>query len=780
MLKFGQAQPAFRSEDHRFLVGDGRFLMNREAANALHMIVVRSSHAHAEITAIDTAAAEALPGVAAVLTHGDLAAAGIGTLPCQVIMESIPGRTSFVPTFDILAHGRVRYVGQPVAAVIAETRHAAMDAAEQVAVDYRPLAAAAELRSAARDDAPRVWDENGDNIAMHWRLGDPATVEQAFAEAAHSVELALINNRISANTIEPRGALASYDAAVDKLTLRATCQNPNGLQQIMAEDVLGIPRAKLRVVAEDIGGGFGMKIFAYPEQALVLIAARQLGRSVLWLAERGEALQSDFHARDHFSEAALAFDDEGRFLALKSDTLANMGAMLSLYAMYIPTGCYVDGLPGFYRLPLVQADVRGVFTNTVPTDAYRGAGRAEGTYLCERLIDEAAWALGMDRIEIRLRNALRDHELPFANAVGQSYDSGAFARCLELAAEKSQWAGFEERRRAAAAGHACGIGVAGYVMPVGYAAGEIAQVSMDGVGNVTVALGNVSSGQSHETVVKHLIGGWLGIEPAHISVVQGDTDRVSPLGNGGGGSKFLQTAGPALQGAAERVIDKGKILAAHLLEASIGDVEFVEHRFRIVGTDRHAGWREIAQAAHAPAALPPEIEPGIDESHYFKAPANAFATGAHVAEVEVDTDTGEVEIVGYTVVNDFGVLLHRGVVEAQVHGGIAQGLGQALRELVAYDPVDGQLLSGSFLDYAMPRASDMPDMALYFEETPSTSNPLGVKGCGEAGTASAPPAIMNAIMDALRSLGVRHIDMPATPERIWRAIQDAAPAAPGN
>ena len=778
-MKFGRSQPGHRTEDKRFLVGKGRFLMNRHLGEHLRLAVVRSPHAHADIEHIDTVAAAATEGVAAVITGADLQAENIGLLPCTVVMPSEGERDSYVPPFEVLARDRVRYVGQAVAAVVAESKAIALEAAERIDVSYAPLDATVDLREAVAGNSAAIWDQATDNVAMHWRSGDADAVAAAFEAAAQVVTLELVNNRISANTMEPRGAVGTYDPVSEAFTLHTTCQDPKGLRQVFAEHVLGIAQSKLRVVVEDVGGGFGMKAFAYPEQALVLIAARRVGCPVAWCAERGESFVSDFHARDHVTEISLALDEDARFLALKVETLANVGAYLSLFGMFIPTGCYVDGLPGAYALPALLADVRGVFTNTSPVDAYRGAGRAEGTYALERVIDEAADVLGLDRIELRLRNAISEGSLPYRNAIGRSYDSCGYAQCIELAAERAGWSGFSGRREAAAGRKVLrGIGVGGYLMPVGYAPGEIARIGIGGGGGVTVTLGNVSCGQGHETSTIRLVGTALGVDAALIRVVQGDTDRVSQLATGNTGSHFLQSAGPALQGAAERVIEKGKRIAAHILEASRADVEFSAGDFVVAGTDRRLGLGEVAAAAYDPGSLPGDIDPGWDESYFYKSQSDTYPCGCHVAEVEIDPDTGKVELIAYTAVNDFGRVINRDIVEGQVHGGVAQGLGQALLEHCIYDP-DGQLLSGSFLDYAMPRADNMPSLDIAFVETPAETNPMGVKGCGEAGATCAPAAIINAILDALRPLGVTHIDMPATSAQIWDAIQRAKVADHG-
>ena len=777
-MKFSSSQPGHRREDLRFLVGKGRFAANRSIVGHLHLVVVRSIHAHADINAVHVGAAEAMPGVVGVMTSADLDREGVGCIPCDYVAPSIGERTSHVPPFNILARDRIRYVGQAVAAVVAESPEAALTGAESVEIEYAPLAAVVGVEAAVEAGSPLLWDEASDNVAMHWRTGDAEATAKAFATAEHVVSLELVNNRVSANPMEPRCAIGSHDEASGAFTLHTPCQGPFELRRVLADNVLRIPRSLLRVVPGDVGGGFGMKGFPYPEQALVLLAARRFGRPVVWRAERTEALLSDYHARDHLTKISLALDGDGRFLALEVETLANVGAVLSSYGMYIPTSCYADGLPGSYVLPAMSVDVRGVFTNTSPVDAYRGAGRAEGTYAVERVIDMAAETLGIDPAELRLRNILDEAALPYRNAIGQTYDSGGFGQCLRLAAEKAEWASFPKRRESSAVrARLRGIGIASYVMPAGYASGENAEIRVDVDGSVTVCIGNVSCGQGHETAMTKLVSEALGVNPQIVRVIQGDTERVSSLSTSNAGSHFLQTAGPAAQAAVQDVIEKGRRIAAHLLEVSDEDLEFSDADFVVGGTDRRVTFGEVAAAAHDPNNLPDEIEPGLGASRYVKSSSDTFPCGCHVAEVEIDPETGEIVILTYVVVNDFGRIRNRQIVSGQVHGGVAQGLGQALMEHCVYD-ADGQLLSGSFLDYAIPRANDVPTLQLDFVETPAKSNPLGVKGCGEAGATSAPPAIANAILDALRPLGVRQLQMPMTSEKIWRAIREAQNGVP--
>ena len=771
-MKFGESQSGHRIEDARFLKGAGRFLANRDAAGTLSMAVLRSPHGHADITSLDTSRAETMPGIVGIITASDLERAGIGRIKAGTVESCVEGRVAHVPPFDLLAADRVRYAGQAVAAVIAETRAAALDAVEAIDIAYVERPAVVDLAAAVSGTTDAIWPEAPDNVAVHWRTGDPQAVAAAFAAADRVVELELVNNRVSANPIETRSAVGTFDPASGIYTLHTNGQGPQILREVFADQVLRTPRSRVRVVTDDVGGGFGMKAFPYVEQGLVLIAARRFGRPVAWHAERSEALLGDYHARDHRTRISLALDADGRFLALKADTLANLGAMLSIYGLYIPTSFYADGLVGAYRLPALQVDVRTVFTNTSPVDAYRGAGRAEGSYALERIVDAAARAIGVDPLELRLRNMIGADELPYRNALGSTYDTGGFTACVEAAAERANISGLAARRASAGTrGRLRGAGIGCSLTPVGYNAGDVAQISIDSGGDVLIGLGNVSCGQGHETVAVRLVSEALGVEPHRLRVVQGDSDRISEFANSNGGSNFLQSAAPALQGAAERIVAKGRHIAAHLLEAAIDDIEFRDGGFTVAGTDRNVGVAEVAAAAHNPAALPEDIQPGWTEGHFHRA-TDTYPFGCHIAEVEVCAETGEVEIVGYTAVSDFGEILDPDLVVGQVHGGITQGLGQALTEHFVYDG-DGQPLSGSFMDYAMPRASSSPMPDVSFIATPAASNRLGVKGCGEVPTSSASPAVINAILDALASLGVTAIDMPATPARVWQAIEAA-------
>ena len=758
----------------RFLTEGGRYVANMRLAGELAMHVVRSPHGHARLVEIDATAALAMPGVAGVLSGADLVGDGIGPLPCQAPMPSVGGRQSFEPPRPVLAVDRVRHVGEPVVAVVAESVELARDAADRIEIDYAALPAVTDTAAAVAPGAAKVWPDRPDNICMHWQIGDDAATAAAFDAAVAVVRLRLVNNRLVVNAMEPRSAIGQYDRAAGRFTLHTTCQNPHNLRHVMAVDVLGVPTGAVRVVTGDVGGGFGMKAFAYPEQALVLWAARRFGRPVAWRGERSEGFVSDSQARDHVTEIALALDADHRILALRVETIANLGAYLSLYGPFIPTGCYADGLPGVYAIPAIHVDVKGVFSHTVPVDAYRGAGRAESTYALERVIDAAARTLGIDGVDLRRRNLVSSDALPHKTPIGHVYDSGDFAANMARAMARADWSGFAARRTAAAArGRRAGIAAANYLEPAGYSPGEAARIRFDPAGGVTVLAGNISCGVGHAQSLSRIVSERLGVSSDQVRIVQGDTDLVPELSGGSGGSHFLQTAGPALVGAADRIIDKGCRIAAHLLEAAADDVEFADGAFQVAGTDRQVGLDRVVAAAFDPAGLPAEIQPGLDESHFYRAAAETYPSGCHVAEVEVDPETGRVAVVRYTVVDDFGRVLNPALVEAQVHGGIAQGLGQALIEYCVYDSATGQLLTGSLLDYALPRADDLPAIDVALNETPCRTNPLGVKGCGEAGATGAPAALINAILDALAPLGVNDLDMPATPERVWQAIRAA-------
>ncbi|MCX7931636.1 MAG: xanthine dehydrogenase family protein molybdopterin-binding subunit [Rhodovarius sp.] len=769
MAKFGLSQSVRRVEDPRLLVGAGRYTDDIALPGQAYGVVLRSPHAHARIRSIDTTAARAMPGVLLVLTGADLAAAGVGELPCTIPLKNRDGTPRADTPRLPLATDRVRHVGDPVAFIVAETLEQARDAAEAVVVDYEPLPAATDLATAWQPGAPQIWPHAPNNICFDWETGDAAATDAAFAEAAHITRLTVVNNRVVVASMEGRACAAQYDAGSGKLTLYCGTQGSWLVRDLLAEHVLKVPPETIRVVTPDVGGGFGMKLYLYAEYALCALAARQLGRPVKWTAERSEAFLSDTHGRDNITLGELALDKEGRFLALRTRNYANMGAYLSTFAPYIPTLAGTKVLASVYRFRAIHARVIGVFTNTVPVDASRGAGRPESNYLVERLIDTAAREMGIDRIELRRRNMVPPSAMPYTTPVGQRYDSGDFLTVLEAALARADWAGFPARREEAARrGKRRGIGLAYYLEATGGAATERAEVRFTADGFAEVWVGTQSTGQGHETAYAMLTSHELGIPIEKIRVRQGDTDEV-PTGGGTGGARSLYSEGAAILATTAAVIEKGKQAASEVLEAAVADIEFEAGRFRVAGTDRGIDILELAARQRARAAAG-EAATLLDAAEVAKIPAHTFPNGCHIAEVEVDPETGVIEIVRYVVVDDVGHVLNPLIVRGQVHGGVAQGIGQAVLERAAYDPASGQLLTASFMDYALPRAEDLPAIEVDLIEVPCETNPLGVKGAGEAGAVGSPPAVINALVDALEG---RHIDMPATPEAVWKAVRAA-------
>ncbi|MFQ5775297.1 MAG: xanthine dehydrogenase family protein molybdopterin-binding subunit [Kiloniellaceae bacterium] len=774
MGQFGVGQAMRRIEDPRLLTGRGRYTDDIRLEGEAVGFVLRSPHAHAQIAAIDTAAAAAAPGVLGVYTAADLARDGIGDITCLTPMTGKGGSAMALPTHPVLARGRVRHVGDPVAFVVAETLEQAKDAAELIEVDYRDLPAVVDTGAALDPGAPRIWDEAPHNLCLHWDLGEEAATAAAFAGAAHVTRLELVNNRLVVNPMEPRNALGVYDEASGRFTLTTGSQGAHKLKPQLARDIFHVPAEQVRVVTPDVGGAFGMKNFLFAEQVLVLWAARALGRPVRWNGERGESFVSDSQGRDHVAAAELALDAEGRILGLRASIVANMGAYLSNFGPFIPTGCCLKMLSGLYRIPAVYAEVKCVFTNTVPVDAYRGAGRPEAAYIVERLIDAAARELGLDPIELRRRNFVRAAQMPYATATGLIYDSGDFPAMMERALERIDHAGLPARRaKAVAEGKLRGIGLACYIEECGGSGQEDARVRLDPDGEVTVYVGTQNNGQGHATAYTQIVADRLGLAPERIRIRQGDTDELA-FGGGTGGSRSLLMGGGAIAAAADKAIERARRVAGHLLEAAEADLEFRDGAFAVVGTDRRVGLAEIAKATHAGAGLPEELRRPINEAARHQDALNTYPNGCHACEVEVDRATGLARIVRFVIVDDFGTLVNPLLAAGQVHGGTVQGIGQALLERTVYDPESGQLLTGSFMDYCMPRADDVPMIELTMvEDFPCATNPMGAKGAGEAGSIGASPAVINAIVDALGPLGVRHIDMPATPERVWRAIREA-------
>ncbi|HTW29130.1 MAG TPA: xanthine dehydrogenase family protein molybdopterin-binding subunit [Acetobacteraceae bacterium] len=776
-----------RKEDLRFLTGRGSYVADAKRPGMAYGVFLRSPHAHAALRGIDASAALALPGVLAVLTGAELGADKVGGIPCGWGITDRHGAPMKEPAHPALAQGKVRHVGDPVAFVVAETLEMARQAAELVLVEYETLAAVVGLLEAIRPGAPLLFDEVPGNLCADWALGDAAAVEAAFAGAAHVARLSLVNNRLVGNPMEPRAAIAEYEPATDRTTLWSTSQFPHVVRLLLGQFVLGIPQHKLRVVAPDVGGGFGVKQFHYAEEAVVTWAARRLRRPVKWVCERSEGFVSDAHGRDHVTEAALALDEQGHFLALRVSTLANMGGYLSTFGPNIPTNLYGPLLAGVYRTPAIFCEVKCIFTNTVPVDAYRGAGRPEATFVLERLVDVAAAEMGIDRVTIRRRNMIPKEAYPYQTPVMMEYDSGDPAGCLDRALALADWDGFAARRaEAAKRGAWRGIGLATYVEACGLAPSRIAgrlgargglyesaTVRVHPTGDVTVLIGTHNHGQGHETTFAQIVSDKLGIPAERIEIVFGDTDRVQ-FGMGTYGSRSLAVGGAALSKATDKVILKGRKIAAHLLEAADTDVVFEGGRFSVAGTDRSKSFEEICGAAYVPHDYPLEIlEPGLEEQAFYDPVNFTFPGGAHIAEVEVDGATGAVRLLNYVAVDDIGTVINPMIVSGQLHGGIAQGAGQALCETALYDEASGQLLSGSFMDYAMPRADMLPNITVETHSTRCTHNDLGVKGCGEVGTIGSPATVTNAIVDALSPLGVTHVDMPATPNRLWRLIANA-------
>lgn len=771
MGQFGMGQPVRRVEDQRFITGQGRYTDDISLPNQAHALVLRSPYAHATIKGIDATDALALPGALAVLTAADVRAAGLKPLMTPIKLTNRDGSPMVVVPRLLLAEDTTRYVGDAVALVIAEDLATARDMLETVMVEYEDHPAIVETARAVEPGVPQVYPDAPGNICFDWGSGQPEAVEAAFAKAAKVARLRLVNNRLISHAMEPRNAIGDIDAE-GRLTLYTSSQGVHDLHEVFTDEVFGIPRDKLRVVTPDVGGGFGTKIFPYPEQALVLLAAQKLGRPVKWTGERSDSAQADAHGRDNVTDAALALDADGKFLALSVDTIANLGGTLSPYGPFIPTLAGTMMLTGVYAIPCAAVRVRGVFTHTAPVDAYRGAGRPEAAYVIERLVEEAARVTGLSSAEIRRRNFIPAAAMPFKTALGQTYDSGDFNQTLTEALRLADLEGFEARRAAAAAmGKLRGLGMSSYIEACAGGSPENARLVMDEAGKLTIFIGTQSNGQGHATAYGQLAADALGLDIADITMVQGDTDRVR-TGGGTGGSRSVPVGGVAVAKAADALIEKGKRLAAHLLEAAAADVEFADGRFTIVGTDRAVGLKEVAAKAKA-GQVPDGETPELDGDGRFKPPAATFPNGTHIVELEVDPDTGGVTLERYIVVDDFGAVVNPLMLAGQVHGGIAQGAGQALIEEAAYDPQSGQLLTGSFMDYGMPRADLLPQIEFHLKNVPCTTNPLGIKGAGEAGAIGAPPAVINALIDALRPYGITHLDMPATPHKIWQAIQAA-------
>jgi carbon-monoxide dehydrogenase large subunit len=773
-----------RKEDLRFLSGNGNYTDDINRPGQLYAVMRRADRPHAKINALDTAAASKAPGVVAIFTGADMAKEEIGGLPCGWQIHNKDGSPMAEPPHPVMAIGTVRHVGDPVAVVIAETKQQARDAAELIEIEYQDLPSVSSTVDAIAAGAPEVHDGVAGNICYDWHIGDKAVVDAAFAGAAHAVKLDLVNNRLVPNAMEPRAAIGEWDTSSGDYTLYTTSQNPHVIRLLMGAFVLHIPENKLRVVAPDVGGGFGSKIYHYAEEAIVTWASAKVRRPIKWTADRTESFMSDAHGRDHVSTAEMAVDKDGKFLGLRIHTLANMGAYLSTFAPAVPTYLYATLLAGVYTTPVIYCEVKAVFTNTVPVDAYRGAGRPEAAFLLERLVDCIAHDTGIDRVELRRRNFIPANAFPYQTPVALQYDSGDYQTTLKVALKNADWDGFEARRAEAKKRgklrgigistylEACGIAPSAVVGSLGARAGlyEVANIRVHPTGSVTVFTGTHSHGQGHETTLAQLVCDQLGVPLSQVDVVHGDTAKI-PFGMGTYGSRSLAVGGSAMVKAMDKIIAKGKKIAAHLMEASVEDIEFADNTFKVAGTDKTKSLTDISLAAYVPHNYPiDEIEPGLDETAFYDPKNFTFPGGCHIAEVEIDPETGITEVITFTAVDDVGRVVNPMIVEGQIQGGVAQGIGQALLEAAIYDK-SGQLLSGSMMDYTMPRADNLPNFNVSTENTMCTHNPLGSKGCGEVGAIGSPPAIMNAVVDALKDYGVRHIDMPATGPKLWSIIQ---------
>ncbi|MBX3578545.1 MAG: xanthine dehydrogenase family protein molybdopterin-binding subunit [Rhizobiaceae bacterium] len=770
-----------RKEDKRFITGAGRYVDDMVVPGMKHAAFVRSPHPHAEITGIDVSKAKAMPGVIGVLAGKELKADGIGNLICGWMIHSKDGTPMKMGAWSPLAVDRVRYVGDAVAIVVAETKGQARDAAEAVAVSYKELPAVTDAAEALKKGAPQLHPEAEGNLIFDWELGDGKATDAAMAGAAHVTKMHILNNRLVPNAMEPRAALGHYDKAEDHYTCWTTSQNPHVARLVMSAFYNVAPENKLRVIAPDVGGGFGSKIYIYPEEIVCLWASKKTGVPVKWVADRTESFLCDAHGRDHITEVQLGFDADNRMVALKVDTIANLGAYMSLFSSCVPTYLYATLLSGQYAIPAIHANVRTVYTNTAPVDAYRGAGRPEATYLIERIVETAARELNVSPAELRRKNFIRS--FPYQTPVIMNYDAGDYEASLDAAMKAVDYAGFGKRREdAKKRGKLRGIGMANYIEACGIApsaavgslgAGvglwESAEVRVNAVGTIEILTGSHSHGQGHETTFAQLASGRFGIPIEQVSIVHGDTDKVQ-MGMGTYGSRSGAVGMSAIVKALDKVEAKAKKIAAHLMEADEGDIVIENGTLKVAGTDKNVPWFQVALAAYTAHNLPAGMEPGLKEGAFYD-PANfTFPAGCYICEVEVDPDTGRTEVIQFVAADDFGNIINPMIVEGQVHGGVAQGIGQALLEGAHYDPASGQLMTASYMDYTMPRADDLPSFKVSTTNTPCPNNPLGIKGCGEAGAIGSPPAVINAITDAI---GNNDLTMPATPQKVWAAIRAA-------
>ncbi len=784
MNRYGIGQPVRRVEDQRFLTGRARYVDDIQLPHMLHGAVVMSPHAHARIKGIDVSAAQAMPGVHLVLTGADAQREKLGGIPPLFMPEDMGGPKGYRTFRPLLEPTKARYVGDRIAFVVADTPELARIAAERVEVDYEPLPAVVSAQDAAKEGAPKVWDDNATgNLAFPLMMGNKDATDAAFAKAKHVVSVRLYNNRITANAMEPRACIGDYNAADDAYTLYTSSQNPHGVRTILCGPVFHMPEIKLRVVSPDVGGGFGMKGDIYPEDGLVLWASRKLRRPVKWVATRTESLLGDNHGRDQLINAEMALGDNGKILAVRAQALHAVGAYVT-NAGVVPVLCALRNIPNVYVVPAMLVASKATFTHTTPLGPYRGAGRPEASYVIERLMDEAARKLNVDPVELRRRNYIPPSAMPYNTTanwtvgapVGWTYDSGNFAKLTDRAVELADWRGYSARKKQSEAKDRLRGRSLIYYLEDSGVFNERMEIRFDPSGMVTIVAGTHSHGQGHATTYAQLASDWLGVPFENIRLVQGDTDAVS-FGRGTYASRSAMLGGSALRAATDAIIEKAKPLAAHLLEAAAADLEFREGKFSVVGTDRGIALVDVAKAFYRPVGPTTKFGAGLDASGSSNAPPT-FPNGCHVCELEIDPDTGEVTIDRYVVVDDVGRVINPMICHGQIEGALAQGIGQALMENVAFDAESGQMLSASFTDYAMPRASDLPlHYELDFIDVPAKTNPLGVKGIGEAGCVGAPPAVMNAILDALRPRGVKHLDMPATPRRVWEALRNSDPGS---
>jgi carbon-monoxide dehydrogenase large subunit len=759
-MKFGLGQPLTRLEDARLLTGKGRFTDDLRRPNLAEAVILRSPHAHARIVSLDFKAASAMPGVLRIFTSEDLDKVGIADLPCAFRAKNTDGSKAKLVPHPALARGFVRHVGEGLAMVVAETREQGLDALETIEVEYEPLPPQVDLANAATPNAAQVWPEAPSNICFDWEMGDASAVAAAFAKAARVVTLDLVNNRVHPMALEPRAALAEYDPTDDLLTLHTGCQGVHSLQGWLA-GCLKIDPSRLRVVTEDVGGGFGMRLFLFPEHVLTAFAARNLKRPVKWVGDRSESFLSDTHGRDNVSHAELALDANGKFLALKVESLANLGAYLSQFSMFVPTFCGSGMLAGLYTTPAIHVRMRGVFTNTAPVDAYRGAGRPEAAFLIERLVDKAAREIGISPAEIRRKNFIPAAALPYRTPLGDTYDSGDFLDTMEKALKSADWEGFPARRAASQkSGKLRGIGLSTYVEVCGGTSPENAAIKFSSDGKAVLSIGTQSTGQGHETAYAQLFAAELGVAPQDIQILQGDTARI-PTGGGTGGSRSLPTGGPLVIDLATKVIEQGKRAAARRFNVDETSISYENAAFVVNGDNRFVTLAELAG------------DGALDAEASFTPQASTFPNGCHICEIEIDPETGKPEVLAYTIVDDVGRVINPLLLQGQIFGGVAQGLGQALFEEARYDHETGQLLTASLVDYALPRADDLPNFKFTANEIPCQTNALGIKGAGEAGAIGSPPAAINAVIDALAEYGITHIDMPATAYKIWKSLREA-------